>query len=229
MNHFDKYQVYENKYTILITQEFIEKYDEDTLNEFNRRMICSNLSLFQLKSMLAPNFDQSKRKHDHITAKLGKYEIDNVDKDLAPLLERINRLSRNELFTFMSCQYDSCGWSYIRFTYDGFKQFLFKLRKQHEKKYGPVTKSNHNFVGFYKHFINWGSDKLQVVVGEWAGTLQTEFSVVWTFQPDNIPLLIEEFDDLFYEKTKKTKKVKFNLNDDHSAESYKKRKVQKSN
>lgn len=66
------------------------------------------------------NYDQCQTiNHVTILTKLGS-EFIEVDEEISPLLERINRF-QNLPLTSLSCQYSCTGWTRIDFTYTGFK------------------------------------------------------------------------------------------------------------
>lgn len=101
--------------------KIVNQYDKTILNHFNCLMKKYNLTLEEVKHEIIPNFDIKKCDHNHITVRLGKYEIDDIDIDLTPLLERMNQFEDDPL-TWMSCQYNDFGWAIITFMYSYFEK-----------------------------------------------------------------------------------------------------------
>ena len=88
---------------------------EEKLSQYiNKLTTRYSSSKEEIIRKMAANFDSDKVNHGHVTAKLGSYVIDDVDTELAPLLERINGFE-DEPITNMSCQYNRFGWANIPF------------------------------------------------------------------------------------------------------------------
>lgn len=167
-----------------------------------------HLSGNELMQKMAWNFDIDKVDHDHIRAKLGKYDIENVDVELAPLLVRINKFT-DEPITTRSSQYDHFGWAYINFSWQGFKIWKYILLNQYIKTFGPSTDDTDDgreFKGLYKRFF---TEPFSLWVGKSiekpnVKTSDVELEIRWSFSYDNIPIIIKEFDQLFGKTANKT-------------------------
>ena len=179
-------------------------FDEKTLKHIGRLMEQHWQRFEEITQKLHPEFNLKKRDHEHTSAILGKYKFDDIDVDIAGLLERIN-LFEDEPLTDMSCQYDNFGWTSILFTLKGFEKWIQLLRKQYIKKYGKIGKYNKpNFIGLYKRFVNPHEHKL--IVGEYAGNKNILIRVEWQIDPQDVPNIVCEFDDLFSKSSKKRKR-----------------------
>ena len=84
----------------------------------------------------------------------------------------------------------------------GFLTWSDIIRRQYIKKFGPITddlEHGREFTDLYKRFVakySVSREPFTVSMGEWAETSNVDLSIDWRLNPDDIPIIIQEFDRL---------------------------------
>lgn len=172
------------------------KMDTFKSKEIERLMKIYGMTYEDVIKALSPDFDDRYTDlttiHEKSNCVLCGQQIEEVDKILIPLLERINSLNDN-MVTCGSCQCDFFGWCSISFSYVGYYLFVNTL----DRTYCRTHDSDEEITGFYSHFVVGLNNKyIKLLTGHYSGDDTVTITIKWIFERNMLDDLCKEFDEL---------------------------------